>query len=99
MIVLFISEATWYGTGRFLEQDVQASRETMELNYFGTLRTVKAFLPGMVNKGHGEVVLVSSAAAVCGRLLHSSATLQIRKHCLSTLPSQYRRVQWLGPLC
>ena len=54
------------GAGRFLEQDVQVSEDTMNLNYFGTLRVLKAFLPGMVKKGSGEVVLVSSAAAVCG---------------------------------
>ncbi len=52
--------------GRFLEQDLHIFEETMELNYFGTLRTVKAFLPAMVRRKQGEVVLVSSAAAVCG---------------------------------
>ncbi len=54
--------------GRFLEQDVQVFEETMNLNYFGTLRVLKAFLPGMVRRGEGEVVLVSSAAAVCGTI-------------------------------
>ena len=44
----------------------------MQLNYFGTLRVLKAFLPGMVKKGHGQVVLVSSAAAVCGVAGYSS---------------------------
>lgn len=52
--------------GRFLEQDLHVFEETMELNYFGTLRTIKAFLPAMVKRRQGEVVLVSSAAAVCG---------------------------------
>lgn len=55
--------------GRFLEQDVQVAEETMNLNYFGTLRVLKAYLPGMVRRGKGEVVLVSSAAAVCGTTL------------------------------
>ncbi|CAL5221529.1 g3737 [Coccomyxa viridis] len=58
--------------GRFLEQDVQVFEETMNLNYFGTLRVLKAFLPGMVRRGEGEVVLVSSAAAVCGVAGYSS---------------------------
>ena len=52
--------------GNFLEQDLKPFEDTMQLNYFGTLRMLKAFLPGMVRKGHGQVVLVSSAAAVCG---------------------------------
>ncbi len=62
------------GAGRFLEQDVQVFEETMKLNYFGTLRVLKAFLPGMVRRGRGEVVLVSSAAAVCGTM-HYTARL------------------------
>ena len=58
--------------GNFLEQDLKPFEDTMQLNYFGTLRVLKAFLPGMVKKGHGQVVLVSSAAAVCGVAGYSS---------------------------
>ena len=58
--------------GTFLEQDLKLFEDTMQLNYFGTLRVLKAFLPGMVKKGHGQVVLVSSAAAVCGVAGYSS---------------------------
>ena len=41
---------------------------TMNLNYFGTLKVVKAALPDMVERRQGEIVLVSSAAAVVGAL-------------------------------
>ena len=58
--------------GNFLEQDLKPFEDTMQLNYFGTLRVLKAFLPGMVKKGHGQIVLVSSAAAVCGVAGYSS---------------------------
>ncbi|KAK9824811.1 hypothetical protein WJX81_000602 [Elliptochloris bilobata] len=52
--------------GRFLEQDLSAFRWTMDLNYHGTVHTVKAVLPHMVAAGAGHLVLVASAAAVCG---------------------------------
>ena len=58
--------------GNFLEQDLKPFEDTMQLNYFGTLRVLKAYLPGMVKKGHGQIVLVSSAAAVCGVAGYSS---------------------------
>ncbi len=38
----------------------------MQLNYFGTLRVIKAALPDMMERRQGEIVLVSSAAAVVG---------------------------------
>ncbi len=55
-----------------MEQDLKIFEDTMQLNFFGTLRVLKAFLPGMVKKGLGQVVLVSSAAAVCGVAGYSS---------------------------
>ncbi len=41
-------------------------RRTMDLNYMGTVHAVKAALPHMVERGAGHIVLVASAAAVCG---------------------------------
>jgi 3-dehydrosphinganine reductase len=38
----------------------------MDLNYFGAVNAVRAVLPGMLGAGRGHVVLVSSAAALCG---------------------------------
>ena len=54
------------GAGRFLEQDLSTFEKTMQLNYFGALRIIKEVLPAMVFRQSGEIVLVSSAAAVCG---------------------------------
>lgn len=56
--------------GRILEQDMKDYETTMQLNYFGTLRVIKAALPDMVKRKAGELVLISSAAAVAGRMLH-----------------------------
>jgi NAD(P)-dependent dehydrogenase (short-subunit alcohol dehydrogenase family) len=37
-------------------------RETLEVNLFGPLRTARAFLPGMVERGYGRIVNISSGA-------------------------------------
>ena len=49
----------------------------MDVNYFGTLRVLKAALPSMVGRREGEVVLISSAAAVCGALCRGHCVLAI----------------------
>ena len=38
----------------------------MDLNYFGTVNAVRAVLPRMAERRAGHLVLVASAAAVCG---------------------------------
>ncbi len=38
----------------------------MDLNYFGTLHAVRAVLGGMIERGHGGIVGVSSAAGLVG---------------------------------
>ena len=52
--------------GFFLKQGMDDFETTMQLNYFGTLRVIKAALPAMIEQRQGEIVLVSSAAAVVG---------------------------------
>ncbi|KAF1794427.1 NAD(P)-binding domain [Phytophthora cactorum] len=51
--------------GYFLEQDVSLYKKIMDVNYFGTLHTIKAALPAMVQRSEeggegGHIVLVSS---------------------------------------
>ena len=38
----------------------------MRLNYFGALNAVRAVLPQMLSRSEGKIVLVASAAGVCG---------------------------------
>jgi 3-dehydrosphinganine reductase len=52
--------------GRFEELDEAVFRDLMEVNYFGTLHAIRAVLPGMVERGRGSVVGVSSAAGLVG---------------------------------
>lgn len=52
--------------GHFLDLDDATFRTMMEVNYFGTLNAMRRLAPGMVKRGHGSVVAVSSAAALVG---------------------------------
>jgi 3-dehydrosphinganine reductase len=52
--------------GRFLEAPLDEFREQLDLNYLGTVTLLKTVLPGMVDRGHGHVVLTSSVAALMG---------------------------------
>ena len=60
--------------GYFLDQDVEACRRQMELNYFGTLHAVRSVLPGMLDRGRGHIVLVASLAGLVGAFGYGSYT-------------------------
>lgn len=52
--------------GHFLELEDEVFRTMMEVDYFGTLHCVRAVAPGMVARGSGSIVAVSSGAALMG---------------------------------
>ncbi|WP_222598133.1 SDR family oxidoreductase [Lentzea tibetensis] len=52
--------------GRFLELEPAVFREMIEVDYFGTLYAIRAVAPGMVERGRGSIVAVSSAAGLLG---------------------------------
>eukprot|EP00887_Chlorella_sp_A99_P007439 scaffold2.g7439.t1 len=58
--------------GLFVEQDMAAFQRQVDINYLGTVRCCKAALPGMLARGRGRVVLVSSALGVLGFAGYSS---------------------------
>ena len=49
-------------------------QRTMEINYFGALRLILAFLPGMAEKGCGQVINISSIAVLAGNPRFSAYT-------------------------
>jgi all-trans-retinol dehydrogenase (NAD+) len=50
----------------FLDMQEPSARRMMEVNYFGTLWMMQAFVPGMARRGSGHVVNVSSTAGKVG---------------------------------
>lgn len=52
--------------GYFEELPLSTFREQMDVNYFGTLHTLRAVLPDMIAQGDGHIVNISSMAGVIG---------------------------------
>ena len=48
---------------KLTEGDPEKWRQIIETNLLGSLRMVRAFTPGMLEAGHGDVVFISSVAA------------------------------------
>lgn len=48
----------------FPELDLDAAERMTRINWLGTLYTVKPALPGMIERGRGHVVIVSSGAGI-----------------------------------
>ena len=63
---LVINAAGAARPGYFIDLDLEIFREMMAVNYFGTVHVVKAVLPGMLARGSGHIVTVSSMAGLVG---------------------------------
>jgi 3-dehydrosphinganine reductase len=50
--------------GHFLELSDEVFRSMIEVDYFGTLYAIRAVAPGMVSRGRGSIVAISSSAAL-----------------------------------
>jgi len=50
----------------FAEQPLDEARQMTDVNWLGTLHTVRAALPGMIERGRGHIVIVSSGGGVRG---------------------------------
>ncbi len=60
--------AGWGKIQPFLENDDAFISKVVELNFMGTVRVVRAFLPKMVERKYGKIVNVSSDAGRVGSL-------------------------------
>tara|TARA_Y100001933_G_scaffold249316_1_gene284186 strand:+ start:7088 stop:7891 length:804 start_codon:yes stop_codon:yes gene_type:complete len=52
--------------GEVRHNALQVYRDVMEVNYFGLVAVVKSVLPGMLDRGHGSIVGISSLAGKIG---------------------------------
>jgi NAD(P)-dependent dehydrogenase (short-subunit alcohol dehydrogenase family) len=72
--------------GGVLDLADETLAETLEANLFGPLRTARAFLPEMVERGYGRVVNVSSGAgAICEDVSSYAPAYSISKAALDML--------------
>ncbi|MDX2931648.1 SDR family NAD(P)-dependent oxidoreductase [Streptomyces ipomoeae] len=58
---VLITSAGLARPGHFLELPDDVFRQMIEVDHFGTLHAIRAVAPGMVRRGHGSVVAVSSS--------------------------------------
>lgn len=69
---ILVNSAGEVQPGYVQELAVSVFREMMEIDYFGTVHTVKAVLPGMITRGSGQIVNVSSLAGLVGGFGYSA---------------------------
>jgi 3-dehydrosphinganine reductase len=63
---LLINSAGVAKPGYFYETEPETFHWMMDINYFGTVNTIKAVLPGMMSRGSGHIVNISSVAGFMG---------------------------------
>jgi len=69
---LLVNSAGVARPGYFQELDLEAFRWMMDINYFGTVHMIKAILPGMLRRGSGHIVNISSIAGFLGTFGYSA---------------------------
>ena len=63
---LLINSAGIARPGYFVELPIEIFRETMDVDFFGTLHACKVVAPMMMTQGHGHIVNISSGAGFLG---------------------------------
>ncbi len=55
-----------------LEAELDSVRNLMEINFFGTIALTKEVVPGMIERGHGHIVVTSSVMGKIGTKYRSA---------------------------
>lgn len=63
---LLITSAGVVRPGRFEDLNLDEFTRQMDVNYHGTVNAVRAVYPGMIERGAGQIGMISSAAALIG---------------------------------
>ena len=70
-IEILVNNAGWDELRPFLDTDEAFWDRVIEINFKGALRTTRAVLPGMVDRGWGRIVNIGSDAARVGSSMES----------------------------
>ena len=65
---VIVNVAGWDVIGPFMDNSIDFIEKVVSLNYLGQVRVCKAFLPGMIEKGRGKIVNISSDAGRVGSM-------------------------------
>ncbi|HET9794651.1 MAG TPA: SDR family oxidoreductase [Thermoanaerobaculia bacterium] len=82
---VLVNNAAIYPGDRLLDARRDAVRETMEINFFGAVRTCRAFVPGMIARRYGRVVNVSSGSGSFAEGLPGPPAYALSKAALNAL--------------
>ena len=84
-IDVLVNNAGVYPSGKVLDSDPSPWRECFNVNFFGALWTCRAFVPGMLERGYGRVVNVSSGYGAISEGLEGPAPYSVSKAALNAL--------------
>ncbi|HEX9290229.1 MAG TPA: SDR family oxidoreductase [Anaeromyxobacteraceae bacterium] len=82
---VLVNNAGIYPDGDLLTMPATVISETMAINFFGALWTSRAWMPGMIRRGYGRIVNVSSGYGSFSEGLAGPAAYAISKAALNAL--------------
>jgi len=85
VIDVLVNNAGVYPSGGVLDASDKDLREAMEINYWGAVWTCRAFVPGMLARGYGRVVNVTSGYGLFSEGLEGPAPYSLSKAALDAL--------------
>ena len=84
-IDVLVNNAGIYPTTSFFNVSEEVFAESMEINMMGAFRTSQAFVPGMIARGYGRVVNVSSGGGAMTEGVPSPPAYGVAKAALNAL--------------
>jgi NAD(P)-dependent dehydrogenase (short-subunit alcohol dehydrogenase family) len=90
-IDVLVNNAGVYRNGSVFDVPMVAVRESMEVHFFGPLALCRALVPGMVRRGFGRVVNVSSGYGAFSDGLPGDAAYALSKGALNALTLKLAR--------
>ncbi len=82
---VLVNNAGLYPHGELLTLPMRVIEETLAVNFLGALRTARAWMPGMLRRGFGRIVNVSSGYGSFAEGLEGPAAYAVSKAALNAL--------------
>ena len=82
---VLVNNAGVYPQRGVLDAPPDSYRDALDVNFWGALRTIRAFAPAMMQKGYGRIVNVSSGSGSFGEGLEGPAPYCVSKVALNAL--------------